>query len=350
MKPVWVIKDERFLLHLERMPHMESGRRISAALTLLEDESLQGKYRVVSPRPASVEELALIHTPEHIGRVAESSGKPLTSFDLDTQATPLSYETARLAAGAVFSLLDEIWRSGAGRGLAFVRPPGHHAEPGKAMGFCLFNNIALGARYLQRRHNVKKIMIVDIDAHHGNGTQSAFYDDDGVLYFSIHQYPAYPGTGNLGEVGRGKGEGFTVNVPLPKHCGDGDFARVVYFLLKPIAEAFQPEIMMVSCGFDLYRHDPLCMMRATPEGYALIAFLLVELVERLCSGRIIFVMEGGYSLRGIRECGLRVMQVLCGIPVVSQKTIIKLLQVDARHSSLLKKVIEIQRKYWPQLV
>ena len=350
IQPVWVIKDTRFLRHLERMPHMESSKRITAAFTLLEDDSLQGRYRIVPPRPASAEELALVHTPEHIRRVAASLGKPLTSFDLDTQATEVSYEIACLGVGAVFSLLDEIWRAGSGRGFAFVRPPGHHAGPDKAMGFCLFNNIALGARYLQRRHRVEKIMIVDLDAHHGNGTQTAFYDDDSVLYFSMHQYPAYPGTGNLAEVGRGKGEGFTVNVPLPKGCGDRDFAQVMYFLLKPIAEAFKPEMMLVSCGFDLYRRDPLCRMGATSEGYALMTFLLLELAERICAGRIAFVMEGGYSLKGIRECGLRVMQVLCGIPTVGTKTISRFLGANAKRLSLFKKIIEIQRPYWPQLV
>ena len=349
MKPVWVIKDERFLLHLDKMPHMESSSRIKATFAVLENETLKGKYLTVPPRLATNDELAMVHTRNHIERIAKSSGKALTSFDLDTQATEKSYEVARLGVGAVFNLMDEIWTSKNGRGFAFIRPPGHHAEPDRAMGFCLFNNIALGARYLQQRYAVKKIMIVDIDAHHGNGTQAAFYDGNDILFFSMHQYPGYPGTGSLGEVGQGKGEGFTVNVPLEKGCGDQDVARIIYFLLKPITESFHPEIILVSCGFDMYINDRLCQMRVTPEGYALITFLLLEIAEQICSGRIAFVMEGGYSLRGIRDCSLRVMQLLCDIPSLNRHTIHKVIESGYSKISFLKKVFEIQKKYWNHL-
>ncbi|HEX5681401.1 MAG TPA: hypothetical protein VFX82_11260, partial [Desulfobacterales bacterium] len=264
---VGVVCDDRFTLHLANIFHLENAKRCEAIRSVLEDPSLSGKLTRIAPRPATPEELAWVHTPAYIARVAATAGRPLTSFDLDTQTTERSYETACLAAGAVFNLVEEIWSGRIQRGFAAVRPPGHHAEPDRGMGFCLFNNTALGARYLLRRHGLKRIMVVDIDAHHGNGTQAAFYDTDEVLCVSIHQFPGFPGTGKLGEVGRGKGEGYTVNVPLRKGHGDGDFLCILHFLVRPLARAYQPEIILVPCGFDLWLHDRLAEMRVSAEGY-----------------------------------------------------------------------------------
>ncbi|MEW6674091.1 MAG: histone deacetylase [Thermodesulfobacteriota bacterium] len=349
MQPVLVTKDRRFIEHLDRMPHLESSRRIRATYALLEDSALAGRFREVIPRPAVPDEIALVHSRNYIDRIAKSAGRALTSFDLDTQATEKSYETACLAVGAVCSLLDEMLAGNAKRGFAFVRPPGHHAEPEKAMGFCLFNNIAVGARYLKETYSVKKIMIVDIDAHHGNGTQAAFYDSDDVLYVSLHQFPGFPGTGKFGDVGRGRGEGFTVNIPLGKGCSDRDIARIIYYLINPLAISYQPEIILVSCGFDLYIGDRLAGMRVTPEGYALITFFLLNIAERVCGGRILFVMEGGYSIQGIRECGLRVMQELCNVPTLTPAIIERVPIANAARLSILKKVFDVQKKYWNNL-
>jgi len=347
--PVLITKDKRFTQHLDKMPHMESSRRIRATYSFLEDESLAGKCREITPRPATPEEIALVHSRNYIRRIAKSAGHALTSFDLDTQATEKSYDIARLAVGAVFSLSDEIMAGKAKRGFAFVRPPGHHAEPEKAMGFCLFNNIAVGARYLRETYGVKKIMIVDIDVHHGNGTQAAFYDSADVLFVSSHQFPGFPGTGNYGEVGRGRGEGLTVNIPLGKGCGDRDMARIIYYLVNPLAQAYGPEIILVSCGFDLYLRDRLGGMRVTPEGYALITFFLLNIAERVCNGRILFVMEGGYSIQGIQECGLRVMQELCNIPTLTPNSIERVADANPARLSYLKKVFDVQKKYWNNL-
>jgi acetoin utilization deacetylase AcuC-like enzyme len=350
MQPVLIIKDERFKQHLEKIPHLENARRIEALHSILRNPRLEGKWTQGTPRMASTEDLALVHTPAHIERIAQSTDKPLTSFDLDTQASEKSYDVARLGVGAVFGLLDGILHGEAKRGFAFIRPPGHHAEPDRAMGFCLFNNIALGARYLKEHYALGRVMIVDIDVHHGNGTQTAFYDTDEVLYVSLHEFPAYPGTGNFGEVGQGKGEGFTVNVPLGRGQGDRDFARIIYSLLNPLAEAYRPQIILVSCGFDLYTYDRLGGMRVTPEGYALITFFLLDIAEKFCNGRIAFIVEGGYSLRGIRECGLRVMQELCDVPTLTRKKIESITNNHTKKSSSLRKVIEVHKKYWKNLV
>ena len=347
MQPVLVVKDERYTHHLENVPHIESPRRVQAMHEALQDPSLQGKWIDLKPRAATEEELAWVHTKEYIQRVAQSAGKELTSFDLDTQATTRSYEAACLGVGGVFTLLDEIVSGKGKRGFACIRPPGHHAEADKAMGFCLFNNIALGARYLKERHGMKKVMIIDIDLHHGNGTQAAFYDTDEVLYVSSHHFPSYPGTGKWGEVGSGKGEGFTINIPLGKGQRDEDFARIVYFLLNPVAQAYQPEMILISCGFDLYEHDRLGAMRVTPEGYGLITFFLLAVAEKVCRGRIAFIMEGGYSLRGIRECGFRVMQELCGVSNMDGKKLDRVLGSSPRKVPSLQKVMEVHSKYWP---
>ncbi len=346
MQPIIVIRDERFSKHLEGIPHLESPKRYKAIHSVLDDPSLKGKWLDIRPRMASVEELRWVHHPTYIEKVADTLGKRLYSFDLDTQASESSYEVARLAVGGVFTLLDGICSGRAKRGFACVRPPGHHAEPDKAMGFCLFNNVALGARYLKERYALKRVMILDIDLHHGNGIQKAFYDTDEVLYVSTHHFPCYPGTGNLGEVGTGRGEGFTVNIPLGRGCGDEEFARIVFFLVNPLAQAYHPEIILVSCGFDLYMKDRLAAMRVTPEGYALITSFLLAIAEKTCQGRIAFIMEGGYSLRGIRECGLRVLQELCGVPTLDLKRIDKIIATPPNKSSAIKKVMEVQARYW----
>jgi acetoin utilization deacetylase AcuC-like enzyme len=348
MQPVVIVKDDRYSQHLEKVPHLESPRRYRAMKEALADPSLNGRLREAAPRMASPEELAWVHTREHIERVARSAQRPLTSFDLDTAATEKSYDVARLAVGGVFSLLDEIWSGRGKRGFACIRPPGHHAEPDKAMGFCLFNNAALGARYLREQYSVKKVMIVDIDVHHGNGTQAAFYDTDEVLFLSFHQFPGYPGTGNYGEVGEGKGEGYTVNIPLAKGHGDRDLARIVYFFINPLAQMYRPEIILVSCGFDLYHRDRLGGMKVTPEGYGLISFFLTSIAEKVCGGRIAFIMEGGYSLRGIKDCGLAVMQALCGLPILRAREIDKMIgdAGGARKIPSLRKVMDVQKKYW----
>jgi acetoin utilization deacetylase AcuC-like enzyme len=349
MRPVLVVKDERYKQHLAGVFHLENPKRIEAAHSMLQDSSLAKRWIVVSPRQASEQELAWVHTQEYIEQVAQTSGMPLASFDTDTQTTEKSYDVARLAAGGVFSLIDEIWSGRGSRGFAFIRPPGHHAEPDKAMGFCLFNNIALGAKYLKERYSVKKVMIVDIDVHHGNGTQKVFYNTDEVLYVSIHQSPCYPGTGSLGEVGAGKGEGFTINIPLREGHRGRDVAKVIHFLLKPVAREYQPEMILVSCGFDLYMGDPLGGMRCAPGGYGVITSLLLEIAHSVCNGRIAFLLEGGYSLRGIKACGLRVMQELCGVSALSDRRIEMIRASSPARLSAYKKALEIHKNYWKGL-
>ena len=342
---VGVCLDERCRRHLEGVFHLESPARFDAIREAIEDPSLAGKLTFLPARPAALEELLWVHTPEHIARVARTAERPLTSFDLDTQAGAHSWEAACLAAGAVFVLLEEIWSGRLQRGFAAVRPPGHHAEADRAMGFCLFNNTALGARYLQRRHGARRLLIVDLDAHHGNGIQQAFFDTREVLFVSLHQFPGFPGTGKLGETGIGRGEGFTVNVPLPPGCGDEDYLSVLHHLVCPIARAYRPEMILVPVGFDLWARDRLAGMRVSPEGYGWMTSLLADLASELCGGRIAFILEGGYSAEGIRACGVRLLQALCR---PSPSNLEALERVAARPATLpaLKKALEVHRGHW----
>ncbi|HEX29514.1 TPA: histone deacetylase, partial [Candidatus Poribacteria bacterium] len=182
-----------------------------------------------------------------------------------------------------------------------IRPPGHHALKSRAMGFCLFNNVAIGARYIQRKYGLSKVLIVDWDVHHGNGTQAIFYDDPTALYFSTHQYPFYPGTGSREERGIGKGEGYTVNVPLPAGSGDEEYVRIFEEILRPKAIQFDPDFILISAGFDPYEDDPIGGMRVTPEGFAELTKIVKEIAEECCEGRLVSVLEGGYNLEGLAE-------------------------------------------------
>jgi len=319
--PVAVVIDKRYRNHLMGVTHLENYRRIEAIKNVLKNKRLDRKWFRIVPRLAEKNELTWVHTREYVDKVEKTAGKSLSSFDFDTQTTEESWSTARLAAGGVFSLLDGIMSGRSSRGFAFIRPPGHHAGPSKGMGFCIFNNIALGAMYLKHRYNVSKLMIIDIDAHHGNGTQEVFYDTDEVLFVSIHESGSFPGTGRVEETGKGKGEGFTINIPLEKGSWARDIGRALYFVAGPVAQEYAPEIILVSFGFDLYIHDRLAGMKVTPGGYALITALLLEIAEHSTGGKMIFVMEGGYSIEGIRECGLTVMKEICNVRGVSQNKI-----------------------------
>ncbi|MCK5543300.1 MAG: histone deacetylase [Desulfobacterales bacterium] len=341
-----VVIDKRYRNHLMGITHLENYRRIDAVEDLLKNRCLDGKWFKVTPRFAEKNELTWVHTLDYVEKVEKTGGKSLSSFDFDTQMTEESWSTAKLAAGGVFSLLDEIMSGRSSRGFAFVRPPGHHAGPEKGTGFCIFNNIALGARYLKHKYKVSRLMIIDIDAHHGNGTQEVFYDTDEVLFVSIHESDSFPRTGRVEETGKGKGKGFTINIPLEKGSRARDIGRALYFLVGPVAQEYRPEMILVSLGFDLYIHDRLAGMNVTPSGYALITALLLEMAERSSGGKMAFVMEGGYSIKGIRECGLAVMKEICNVPGVSQEKIDRVRKSDLGSLSSLKRATKIHKNHW----
>jgi acetoin utilization deacetylase AcuC-like enzyme len=329
MPPLAIIKDDRYLEHNPGEGHPESPNRLRAIYDLI-DREFAG-LPVIPPRLATESELALVHDPLYIHAVARTEGRVHSQLDPDTGLSARSYEIARLAAGGLLNGIDALLnpQSACARRLraasrvqgaihlpqsifAFVRPPGHHAEADRAMGFCLFNNIAIAAAYAKEKHGLKRTLIVDWDLHHGNGTQHSFYDDPSVLFFSSHQYPYYPGSGNYDQAGSGAGEGFTVNAPFPAGFGDAEYVRVYSEILKPIALEYRPELVLVSAGFDPYYQDPLGGMRVTGDGFGALAFIVRDIANRTCGGKVLITLEGGYSPHGLREGVRSVLNILLG--------------------------------------
>jgi len=306
-----VVEDERFLGHRGPAGHPERPERISAVAAAIDARG--AALTRFAPRPATTDEILRVHSREHFDRVAEASGRAPAQLDPDTYICAESLEVALLAAGGSAELALRVARGELDSGLAAVRPPGHHAESDRAMGFCLFNNVAIAARALQQEESVDRIMILDWDVHHGNGTQHFFESDPSVLYASIHQFPFYPGTGAIGEIGVGPGEGFTLNIPLPAGCGDREYVGVMERLIAPAARRFRPEVMLISCGFDAHRDDPLAGMNVTREGYRALGAIARALADDLCGGRIVFVLEGGYAASGLQDGVGAVLDAITGV-------------------------------------
>ncbi len=308
--PTLILRDEIYIKHEPGLWHPESPERLKTIYSALDNRlSDSPGFEQVAPRAATRQELAWNHDPAYIERISRTAGVEHYQLDPDTSTSAYSWEAAIKAAGGLFVLVDEVMERRAANGFGLVRPPGHHAERDRAMGFCLFNNVALAAHYAMNIHGLERILIVDWDLHHGNGTQHSFYDDDRVLYFSTHQFPYYPGTGRLEEAGSGKGEGYTVNVPMSAGKGDQEYYAVFSRLLRPICLEFKPELILVSAGFDIYRDDPLGGMMVSADGFGLLAASILQMARDTCDGRVIFTLEGGYNLTGLRDGVLEVLRI-----------------------------------------
>ena len=341
-----IVRDPRYLQHITSEYHPENHRRLEVIYEMLNDEDMLGKYEDIQPRLATEEELELIHVPEYISRVAATEGISHVMLDPDTQTSPKSYEAARLAVGGVLESIDGIMAGDIQNGFALVRPPGHHAESDRGMGFCLFNNVAVGAQYAITKHSLDRILIVDWDLHHGNGTQNTFYNTPNVLYFSTHQFPYYPGTGSLSETGSGNGQGFTVNVPLSGGQGDEDYAQIFKKILHPICCQYKPQFIIVSAGFDTYFQDPLGSMKITPRGFAELTQSLLEISHINCADRILFVLEGGYHLDGLRESVKVVLKQLMGESSLSTTETPEKPHGSQYIDSLIHRVADVQKEFW----
>jgi acetoin utilization deacetylase AcuC-like enzyme len=346
MSSLAIIKDDRYLEHNPGDGHPESPDRLRVIHDLIAKEFRD--LPVIEPRVATEDELSSVHDPFYIQTVANTEGRAFSRLDADTGLSARSYQVACLAAGGLLAALDVILTPHSAldtphSAFAFVRPPGHHAEPRRGMGFCLFNNIAIAAEYAIEKHGLKRVLIVDWDLHHGNGTQKAFYDRRDVLFFSSHQYPHYPGTGNFDEIGSGKGEGFTVNAPFPSGFGDAEYLAVYGRILKPIALEYKPELVLVSAGFDPYVKDPLGGMRVTGDGFGNLATIVREIADATCGGKVLLTLEGGYNPDGLREGVRSVLQALTGprwtVPVIDAPAAESVIQTIKSH----------QKKYWKSL-
>ncbi len=283
-----------FLEHTQST-HPENKERLVAILKGLEEFHLEERLVPVPARPAEERELLLVHTPAHLRRVQTISREGGGYFDPDTYANAFSYDAAVRAAGGLIDLTLSVIRGTLHNGFALIRPPGHHALPDRSMGFCIFNNVAVAARAALDRENLSRIAIIDFDVHHGNGTQAVFERDPHVLYVSSHQYPHYPGTGAAAETGSGEGSGATLNMPLPAGCGDDTLIRMYSEIAVPLLRKFQPELILVSAGFDGHWKDPLAQLNFTLKGIDTLVRRLVALANELCGGRIVFTLEGGYN-------------------------------------------------------
>jgi acetoin utilization deacetylase AcuC-like enzyme len=290
--------------------HPESPQRIAALKRALTGAGVFDSHAVLDPQPARLEQVLAVHAPQLIDLIQRAARQGGAWLDPDTYVSADSYDVALLAAGGACLAVDVVMRGDAPRAFAMVRPPGHHAEPQRAMGFCLFNNIAIAAEHALNGHALERVAIVDWDVHHGNGTQAAFWRDPRVLFISSHQYPFYPGTGASAERGEGAGEGFTVNIPLPAGSGDDIYERVFSEIVVPSLRAFGPQLLLVSAGFDAHADDPLAMMRMTTVGFGRLATMLRDAADELCDSRMVLVLEGGYNLRALGESVVEVLRVL----------------------------------------
>lgn len=293
---------EAYMAHDTGPCHPECPARLSAVMERLTD-AFGNLLTPITPIEDTEEWITRIHSPVYLEHVRDVCGQAPTHLDSgDTPVSQGSHRAALLAVGGVLAAVDAVARGDTVNVFCSVRPPGHHATRDAAMGFCIFNNIAIGARYAQDQHSLKKILIVDWDVHHGNGTQDAFYDDDTVLYFSTHRYPFYPGTGGEDETGAGEGNGLTVNCPISAGATNKEYVRLFEEKLLPAANDFAPDMVFVSAGFDAYENDPLGGMSVTTEGFARMTQIAKEIAVKHCSGRIVSVLEGGYDINGLAAC------------------------------------------------
>jgi len=334
---VLLLFDETMTQHNPGPGHPESPDRLEAIWNDLRARPVAGT-EVAAPPQATRDELRRVHDDAYVARILALRGRE-ARLDPDTATSAASVDAALLAAGAAAEAVRRVLAGQAQSAFALVRPPGHHAESTRAMGFCLFNNVAVAASEAHAR-GVSRVLCVDWDVHHGNGTQHSFYTRRDLLFCSTHQYPLYPGTGHESETGQGAGEGFTVNLPLPAGCGDGDYATCFADVLLPIADAYRPELVLVSAGFDAHRDDPLAGMAVTEEGFAALCGAVKEIADRHCPGRVVLTLEGGYDLRALARSTRACIEVLAGAEAPPLR------RAPSRAASALRAIREAQKPYW----
>lgn len=293
------VYDPIFLKHTQA-GHPEGAQRLEAIIKELESSGLLASLQQIPSRAATIEELSYVHPASHIDMVKASSARGGGHLDPDTYTTPDTYDAATIAVGSLVDLTLAVIDGQVNNGFAFVRPPGHHATRNRAMGFCIFSNVAIAAKAAQKQRHLERIAIVDFDVHHGNGTQDVFEEESTVLYSSTHQYPHYPGTGRIDDTGRGSGTGTIINFPLSAGVGDDGFQAIYHEVLIPALHRFQPQLLLISAGYDCHWNDPLASLGISLEGLAWISQILIQTAVELCEGKIVFALEGGYNLDVLR--------------------------------------------------
>ncbi len=342
MTKLGIVLDKLYFEHDNGMGHPESQERLFAIVDMLRETRLLEEVVRIEPRDATKEEITLVHDPKYFDLIQSTKGKIRVFLDPDTSTCPVSFDAAVKAVGGMLDATDKVMKGEVNIAFPLVRPPGHHAERNRAMGFCLFNNVAVGAAYASKVYGVKRILIVDWDLHHGNGTQNMFYDSSEVLYFSTHQYPYYPGTGSVNEIGVQNGFGYTINVPIHPGMGDKEYIKIFFEILKPVIEQYKPELILVSAGFDSYFGDPLGGMSVTSKGFAQMTRFLKEMADSYCSGKLVLILEGGYNLEGLWESTKAVIEEL----LEKNKTDYGDLTVETKVEPIIERVKKVQSAFW----
>ncbi len=349
-KKTGVVRDPRYLLHDPGIGQMEVPRRLESIYQMLDEEEIQGITRIIIPRFATLEELEMVHDPRYIELIMDTAGEQRRYLDPDTVTSSRSCEAAWLAVGGVLEAVRLVLEGEMENAFAFIRPPGHHAERSRSMGFCLFNNSCLAVEFARRRFGLERVLVVDWDVHHGNGIQHFFYEEPGTLFFSTHRFPFFPGTGDFNELGRGRGEGFTVNVPLEIQKNDADFANIFRHLLTPIAMEYQPELIVVCAGFDTHNEDSVGGMKMTEMGYARLTKILRDIAIVNCGGMMILMLEGGYDMLALRNSCRQVLRSLAGLPIEREEQMVHTEDSSlGRIEQVIERVRDIHKKYWQNL-
>lgn len=307
-----VVWDPVYLDHVTDAGHPEHPRRLGPLYGYLTDLAMAGRFVTITPTVASDDEILLSHSPAYLAKVKATASVQTAALSSDTLTCDQSFRVAAHAVGGTLQAIRQVVGGSLAHALVLARPPGHHAERTRAMGYCIFNNVAIGARLARTSLGLARVLVVDWDLHHGNGTQHQFERDPSVFFFSSHQFPHYPGTGHFTETGLGPGEGATMNVPLAQGCGDAEFVAIYQRLLAPVAAAFRPELILVSAGFDIHAKDPLGGMRVTPAGFAGLTGLILEMARKFCAGRVVFCLEGGYHAEALADSVLAMIHELTG--------------------------------------
>ncbi|HSR70399.1 MAG TPA: histone deacetylase [Acidobacteriota bacterium] len=294
-----IVLDLAFTDHAVPPGHPERPDRIRSIVNSLQSWPRLEELKRIDPRPAREEWIEAVHGASHLARISGTQGRSHVQLDPDTHTGPHSYEVALLAAGSAVDLTERLLQGRIDCGFVLARPPGHHAESARAMGFCLFNNVAVAAQWALRQEGLERVAVVDFDVHHGNGTQEIFYSRSDVLYISTHQHPLYPGTGAFQERGRGQGQGYTLNFPMPAGCGNDFYLSLFDDLLIPQLLNYRPDLILVSAGFDAHASDPLAGMKVDEAGFAQMCVRLNQASRRACKGRILYFLEGGYDLQAL---------------------------------------------------
>jgi len=338
---VGYVYDPIYLKH-DTGQHPENAKRLEAIITHLEKTGLKQQLTPIKPRAASIEELSLVHDEQYISHIQDVAQRGGGWLDADTGMSADSYEAALYAAGGVIRATEAVMNEEVDSAFALVRPPGHHATYKRAMGFCLFNNLAIATKYALANYKLERILIVDFDVHHGNGTQAAFYDNPHVLYISTHEYPFYPGTGSIEETGNGTAEGITINIPLPAGSGDTEYLEVFEQIIVPAAIRFKPQFILVSAGYDTHWADELALMQVSVTGFAQMVKIIKGLGDELCNGRLVFSLEGGYNLTALAASIKATFDMLLGNTTIEDPLGQPARRVEAPSiAPLIKKIKEI---------